>query len=66
MKENGTVGRAYYSPKEAAEIFGVKTVTIYTWIRDGHLKAHKAGPLPKSPLRIPVAEVERLLTELGS
>jgi excisionase family DNA binding protein len=65
MTENGTAGRAYYSPGEAAERLKVSRSTIYDWINAGILKAQKAGPRPKSPIRIPVSEVERLAVDLG-
>jgi excisionase family DNA binding protein len=65
MKEDGVGGRAYYSPGQAAERLKVSRSTIYDWINAGILKAQKAGPRPKSPIRIPASEVERLAAELS-
>ena len=35
--------REYYTPYEAAEIFGVTFRTIYNWTRKGRLRAVKIG-----------------------
>ena len=46
----------YKSVKEAAEIFGVKPLTIRRWIADGKLKAVKIV----GSVRITEEEIERL------
>lgn len=33
----------YYSCDEVAEIYGVKKITVWSWIRTGKLTAVKAG-----------------------
>lgn len=50
--------RAMISPKEAARRLGVSAETIRDWIRDGRLRASK---LTRRTIRIPVADVERLI-----
>lgn len=36
-------GEKYYTPQEVAEMFCVKRITVWDWIRKGKLQATKAG-----------------------
>lgn len=47
-----------YQPKEVAEIFSLKKLTIYRWIRSGKIKAVR---LPDGRLRIRESELEKVL-----
>lgn len=33
----------YYIPHQVAEMFGVKTITVWDWIRKGKLRAYRFG-----------------------
>jgi len=50
--------KAYYSPKELAEILGVHRTTIDRYIREGRLRAVK---LSERAYRIPLGAVLRLV-----
>jgi excisionase family DNA binding protein len=65
MKENGAAGRAYYTPKDAAKRLRVSPSVIYDWISRGDLPSYRAGPRPRSPLRIPAEAIEKLAAEMG-
>lgn len=45
--------KAFYTPKELAELFGVDQNTVYVWIRTGKIKAVKIGQwkIPKESLQ---------------
>lgn len=55
---------AYMSVKELAERANVAPTTVYYWIREGLVKAERSGLKEKSPIRIPLAEAERVLAAL--
>ena len=44
--------KAFYEPKEIAEMYGVSQQTVYTWIKTGKLNAIKLGQwkIPKESL----------------
>jgi excisionase family DNA binding protein len=65
MKENGTAGRAYYTPKDAAKRLQVSRSVVYDWISRGLLPSYRAGLMPRSPLRIPAEAIEKLAAEMG-
>lgn len=37
------MGETYYTPKEVADTFGVKVITVWDWIRKGKLRALRLG-----------------------
>ena len=43
MNGNEPMNDRYFTPKQIADKFGLKTNTIYGWIRSGRLKAYKVG-----------------------
>lgn len=47
-----------YRLKEAANLLGVKSITIWRWCNDGKI-AHVT--LPSGQRRIPASEIERIL-----
>jgi excisionase family DNA binding protein len=51
----------FLSVSEVAMRFGVGAATVRRWIRDGHLGAVQVAP--GAVLRIPEAELERLVAE---
>ena len=51
----------YVTVKELADRSGVHVNTVYYWISQGLLKAERAGLSPRSPIRIPIAEADRVL-----
>ena len=55
------MAKLFYSTSEVANIFRINRVTIYRWVKDGKIKAYGIG----KHLKIPLAEVERLLKEFG-
>lgn len=55
---------AYMSVKGLAEKLDVAPTTVYYWISKGLLKAERTGPTKKSPMRIPVEEVDRFVAEM--
>lgn len=44
--------RVFFTVAQLAERWQVTPCTVYTWIRNGHLKASKLGPGKNSPLRV--------------
>jgi excisionase family DNA binding protein len=57
MTEQTKPGQNLWSPAEVAAYFGVHRQTVYTWIREGRIRAFKlSGRL----VRIPVEEVDRM------
>jgi predicted site-specific integrase-resolvase len=54
---------AYYSTKDAAELFMVSDQTILNWLNDGMFpNAIKLNPKKKnSPIRIPREDIEKVL-----
>jgi len=63
MPATATGGRDYYSIAQAAELLGVSRVSIWRWIRDGHLPASRVGP---RTTRIKRADLERLMVQGGT
>lgn len=49
----------FFSPKEIAEKFKVKTRTIYLWIREGKLKAVRLGNL----IRVSKSDLEEFIKQ---
>ena len=49
------MNKEFYTAAEVAEICRVTVLTVYRWIKEGKIKAVKAGGW-----RIPAAEVDRL------
>jgi len=47
-----------YSPKQAAELLGLKKLTIYRWIKSGRVRAVR---LPNNRLRIAESELGKLV-----
>lgn len=47
-----------YSPKQAAELLGLKKLTIYRWISSGRVKAVR---LPNNRLRIAESELGKMV-----
>ncbi len=37
------MGETYYTPKEVADKFGFKVITVWDWIRKGKLRALRLG-----------------------
>lgn len=57
------MGENYYTPKEVAEKFGVKTITVWDWIRKGKLRALRvAGRL----YRISDKHIEKFIEKYGT
>lgn len=54
------VKKQMVSPQQAAELLGVNRDTVRRWIKRGKLKATK---FTSSTIRIPMAEVERMIRE---
>ena len=50
----------FYTPTEISEKLRVNVMTIYRYIKDGKIKAHKLG----KELRIDVKEYERFLKSI--
>lgn len=48
----------FYTVSEAAKELSCHNRTVFNWIHAGKIKAYRV--LPKSPWRIPAAEMERL------
>lgn len=59
----GNGARDYYSIAQAAELLGVSRVSIWRWIRAGHLPASRVGP---RTTRIARVDLERLTAERGA
>lgn len=57
-----TAERNYYNITQAAELIGVSRVSIWRWIRDGHLPAARLG---HRTTRIKRTDLERLLEKSG-
>ncbi len=55
------MAKLFYSTSEVAKLFKVNRVTIYRWVQEGTVKAYRIG----KHLKIPLAEVNRLLREFG-
>src|SRR4051812_36793423 len=55
--------RGYYSISEAAALLGVSRVSIWRWIRAGHLTASRLG---HRTTRIKRDDLERILVQIGS
>ncbi len=53
----------YLSVSQAAELFGVSRVSVWRWIRSGHLPATQVGP---RTTRINRRDLERLVAERGT
>jgi len=52
----------WISPQELSQLVGVTSDAVRRWIRAGHISATRATP--NSPYRIPLAEVDRLISRL--
>lgn len=52
-----------YTPQEVADLLRLSPRTISLWCSQGRIKHHKLGAKRNSLLRIPEAEVQRLLDE---
>jgi len=48
-----------YSSKQAAELLGLKKLTIYRWIKSGRVRAVR---LPNGRLRIAESELEKVIS----
>jgi excisionase family DNA binding protein len=59
MKE----GKAFYTTIEAAHKTGTSPSTISRWCRENLIRSVKYGPSKQAARRIPVEELDRLLTE---
>ena len=57
--------RPFLTPQQMSEAAGVQRVTIYAWIRKGWIEVERGGPGSKSSIYIPVAEANRVLSELS-
>ena len=55
-------GRGYYSVTEAAALLGVNRVSVWRWIRAGHLPAARLG---HRTTRIRREDIERVLVRVG-
>jgi excisionase family DNA binding protein len=55
------MAKLFYSTSEVAKLFKVNRVTIYRWVQEGTVKAYRIG----KHLKIPLAEVNRLLRDFG-
>ncbi len=53
--------KAFFSTSETARLFNVNRVTVYRWIKEGKLTAHKIG----MRFKVPSSEVARLLRSSG-
>lgn len=53
--------KAFFSTSEAARLFNINRVTVYRWIKEGKLTAHKIG----MRFKVPSSEVARLLRSSG-
>ena len=51
--------REFYKPEQLAELLQVSKPTVYKWAQEGRIEVVRIG----RTVRIPAAEVERLLTE---
>jgi len=58
----GDTPETLYRTGQVAKFFGVKTVTVARWIKEGKIKAYK--PLGENAhWRVPESEVKRLLNK---
>lgn len=55
----------YVTTAEAGRRFGVSSVTVTRWIKQGYLRAKRKGPTQNSGWLIPESEVRRLETQLA-
>ncbi len=53
--------KTFYSTSETARLFNINRVTIYRWIKEGKVKAHKIG----KRFKVPHSEIDCLLREMG-
>jgi excisionase family DNA binding protein len=59
--EGDPVEKAFYSTTETARLFNINRVTIYRWIKEGKVKAHRIGKC----FKVPASEVAALLKNSG-
>jgi excisionase family DNA binding protein len=53
--------KPFYSLPEAAQLLGLHYSTLWAWIKDGRLQAAKLPSHKRSRIRVPAAELVRLL-----
>lgn len=49
-----------WSPEQTAKYLGLSRITIYKWIKNGKIQAHKLGG---KTVRIPRSEIEKIVNE---
>lgn len=50
----------FLTPKEFADRLSVEPLQVYKWLKSGKIRAIKLNDSPKSPWRIPGAELYRM------
>ena len=56
---------AYVTVSELAILLGVHRNTVHYWIKEGVVKAQRIGMARRSPLLVPISEVERIRAYLS-
>jgi len=59
------VDPAYVTVKELADRLGIHHNTVYYWISQGLITVEREGLSPRSPMRIPRAEADRVVAQLA-
>ena len=53
----------FVTGQEFCKILNISNSTLYRWIKSGKIKAIRISDRANSPVRIPTAEIDRLLIE---
>ena len=53
----------FVTGQEFCKILNISNSTLYRWIKSGKIKAIRISDRVNSPVRIPTAEIDRLLIE---
>lgn len=56
----------FVTGQEFCKILNISNSTLYRWIKSGKIKVIRLSDRANSPVRIPTAEIDRLLIEGGA
>lgn len=56
----------FVTGQEFCKILNISNSTLYRWIKSGKIKVIRISGRANSPVRIPTAEIDRLLIEGGA